>query len=121
MAVSPVVSPPSVAIPSVEARTQALGRALLRRARAYSPPPAERVQDALMTLMADDQFRSRLLRLVDVLSAPGLLENAEAVKALSREYLDRPFPHLPAPLARVLRLGLSDAVPPPVVALLVRR
>src|SRR5437879_4207499 len=110
MAMTPVAPPPAVVIPSVEARTQALGRALLRRARAYSPPPAERVQDALMTLMGDDQFRSRLLRLVDVLSAPGMLDDAEAVKALSREYLGRPFPHLPAPLTGLLRLGLSDAV-----------
>src|SRR5437762_13818383 len=107
MAMTPVAAPPAVVLPSVEARTQALGRALLRRARAYSPPPAERVQDALMTLMADDQFRSRLLRLVDVLSTPGLLEDPEAVKALSREYLDLPFPHLPAPLAGLFRLGLS--------------
>ena len=55
---------------AVEQRTQELGRALLEEAARYRPGPAERVQDWLLTrVVADERFRSRLLRYLDVLAA----------------------------------------------------
>lgn len=109
------------ALDETEARTQQLGRLLLARARAYRPSSSERLQDGLMMLMANETLRSRLLRLVDVLSAPGLLEQSATVKALAREYLDRPLPGLPSGLRALFRFGLSPMVPAPLVAWVVRR
>ena len=52
---------------TVEQRTQALGRALLNGAAEYRPGHAERIEDWLLTTArANERFRSRPLRYMDV-------------------------------------------------------
>ena len=96
----------------VEARTQQLGHALLAAADRYRPGPAERVQDWLLThAVADDRFRSRLLRYLDVLASLDHDQSGAEAKRLAAEYFGADFPELPRPLRWFLRIARDERLP----------
>ncbi|MDA1145326.1 MAG: proline dehydrogenase family protein, partial [Chloroflexi bacterium] len=102
--------------PRVEARTQELGRALLAAAGDYHPGVAERIEDWLLThAVADEAFRSRLLRYMDVLASLDYDSGGSEAKRLAREYFGDDFPDLPRPLQWLLRVARNDHLPAPVV------
>ena len=106
----------------VEARTQQLGRALLAAAERYRPGPAERVQDWLLThAVADDRFRSRLLRYLDVLASVDYDSSGAEAKRLAHEYFGDEFPELPRALRWFLRIARNDLVPARIVGESARR
>lgn len=101
---------------AIEARTQALGHALLDAAERYSPGLAERIEDWLLTrAVADDHFRTRLLRYLDVLSALDPTRGGDEAKRLAQEYFDDEFPGLPRPLRWLIRIGRDEHLPAVVV------
>jgi RHH-type proline utilization regulon transcriptional repressor/proline dehydrogenase/delta 1-pyrroline-5-carboxylate dehydrogenase len=107
---------------AIEARTQALGRALLAEAARYRPGAAERVEDWLLTrAVADERFRSRLLRYMDVLAAFEHDEGGVEAKRLAREYFGDEFPDLPPALRWLLRIARDERLPAPVVGESARR
>jgi len=100
----------------IEARTQALGQALLDAAERYRPGLAERIEDWLLTrAVADDHFRTRLLRYLDVLSALDPARGGDEAKRLAQEYFDDDFPGLPRPLRWLIRIGRDEHLPAAVV------
>lgn len=100
----------------VEARTQELGRALLDAAGEYRPGVAERIEDWLLThAVADEAFRSRLLRYMDVLASLDYDHGGSEAKRLAREYFGDDFPDLPRPLRWLLRVARNEHLPAPVV------
>ena len=100
----------------VEARTQELGRALLAAAGEYRPGVAERIEDWLLThAVADETFRSRLLRYMDVLASLDYDSSGSEAKRLAREYFGDEFPDLPRPLRWLLRVARNEHLPAPVV------
>ena len=106
----------------VEARTQQLGRALLAAAERYRPGPAERVQDWLLThAVADDRFRNRLLRYLDVLASVDYDSSGAEAKRLAHEYFGDEFPELPRALRWFLRIARNDLVPARIVGESARR
>ena len=107
---------------AVEQRTQELGRALLEEAARFRPGPAERVQDWLLThAVADDRFRSRLLRYLDVLAALDYDEGGREAKRLAQEYFGDRFPELPRVLRWLLRVARNELIPAPLVGETARR
>ena len=97
---------------AVEARTQELGQALLAAAEQYRPGPAERVQDWLLThAVADDRFRSRLLRYLDVLASLDHDSSGAEAKRLAAEYFGADFPELPRALRWFLRIARNELLP----------
>lgn len=113
------MTPPPAGSPSpadIEARTQALGRALLDAAAEYRSGPAERIEDWLLThAVADHRFRSRLLRYMDVLAALDHDAGGQEAQRLAREYFGDSFPELPFALRWLLRLARDERVPAPLV------
>ena len=96
----------------VEERTQQLGRALLDEAARYRPGPAERVQDWLLGLTAaNERFRGRLLRYLDVLASVDHDSSGAEAKRLAAEYFGDEFPELPRGLRWLLRLARNERVP----------
>ncbi len=96
----------------VEERTQQLGRSLLDEAARYRPGPAERVQDWLLGLTAaNERFRGRLLRYLDVLASLDHDSSGAEAKRLAAEYFGDEFPELPRGLRWLLRLARNDHVP----------
>ncbi len=107
---------------AIESRTQEIGNRLLDAAEAYRPGPAERMQDWLLThAVADDRFRGRLLRYMDVLAALDYDESGHQAKRLANEYFSGGFPDLPFALRWLLRLARNEAVPARVVGQSARR
>ncbi|MFA7248002.1 MAG: proline dehydrogenase family protein [Dehalococcoidia bacterium] len=101
---------------AIEARTQVLGRALIDRAAQYRPAAGERIEDWLLThAVADDRFRSRLLRYMDVLASLDYDAGGAEAKRLAREYFAGDFPALPRPLRWLLRVARDEHLPAPVV------
>ncbi len=106
----------------VEERTQELGRALLAAAARYRPGPGERLEDWLLThAVADERFRGRALRYLDVLAALDFDRGGRRARALAVEYLGAPFPGLPGGLRAALRLATDPRLPAPLVGALARR
>ena len=106
----------------LEARTQAIGLELIEAASAYRPGPSERMQDWLLThAVADDRFRSRLLRYMDVLAALDYDASGREAKRLAREYFGDSFPDLPVALRWLLRVARNDQLPSRVVGESARR
>ena len=96
----------------VEERTQQLGRELLAEAGRYRPGPAERVQDWLLGLTAaNERFRGRLLRYLDVLASVDYHSSGAEAKRLAAEYFGDEFPELPRGLRWLLRLARDEHVP----------
>ena len=96
----------------VEERTQQLGRELLAEAGRYRPGPAERVQDWLLGLTAaNERFRGRLLRYLDVLASVDYDSSGAEAKRLAAEYFGDEFPELPRGLRWLLRLARDEHVP----------
>ncbi len=96
----------------VEERTQQLGRELLGRADRYRPGAAERVQDWLLGLTAaNERFRGRLLRYLDVLASADHDSSGSEAKRLAAEYFGDEFPELPRGLRWLLRLARDERVP----------
>ena len=96
----------------VEERTQQLGRELLDEAGRYRPGPAERVQDWLLGLTAaNERFRGRLLRYLDVLASVDHDSSGAEAKRLAAEYFGDEFPELPRGLRWLLRLARDERVP----------
>jgi RHH-type proline utilization regulon transcriptional repressor/proline dehydrogenase/delta 1-pyrroline-5-carboxylate dehydrogenase len=90
----------------VEARTQAIGRDLLDRARAAQPTvvsPEWWAQQANEWATHDDELKVRLFRLVDCMP---MLDDPAALDRHIREYLDD---ELLARMPTVIRLGLEAA------------
>ena len=90
----------------IEARTQAIGRELLDRARAAAPSvvsPAWWAGQANEWLTHDDDLKVRLFRLVDCMP---MLDDPAALDRHIREYVDD---EVLARLPPVLRLGLEAA------------
>ena len=111
-----------MAAADVEFRTQEIGRRLLEASDAYRPGPAERVQDWLLThAVADDRFRGRLLRYMDVLAALDYDSGGHEAKRLAHEYFGDAFPDLPFALRWLLRLARNEALPARVVGESARR
>ena len=105
-----------MATADVESRTQEIGGRLLEASAAYRPGPAERVQDWLLThAVADDRFRGRLLRYMDVLAALDYDSGGHEAKRLAHEYFGDAFPDLPFALRWLLRLARNEALPARVV------
>ena len=101
---------------AIEQRTQQLGRALLASAARVRPSPAERIQDWLLTrAVADERFRGRLLRYIDVLAALDFDDSGREAKRLAQEYFGDRFPDLPRPLRWLLRVARSEYIPAPLV------
>ncbi|MCY4455990.1 MAG: proline dehydrogenase family protein [Chloroflexi bacterium] len=96
----------------IEERTQQLGRELLAEAGRYRPGPAERVQDWLLGLTAaNERFRGRLLRYLDVLASVDHDSSGAEAKRLAAEYFGDEFPELPRGLRWLLRLARDERVP----------
>ena len=96
----------------IEERTQQLGRELLAEAGRYRPGPAERVQDWLLGLTAaNERFRGRLLRYLDVLASLDYDSSGAEAKRLAAEYFGDEFPDLPRGLRWLLRLARDEHVP----------
>lgn len=111
-------TPPS----SVETRTQAIGAALLAASAAYRPVVAERIEDWLLTrAVADDRFRTRLLRYMDVLASLDHDRGGGEAKRLAQEYFGDDFPGLPRALRWLLRIGRDEHLPAPLVGETARR
>jgi RHH-type proline utilization regulon transcriptional repressor/proline dehydrogenase/delta 1-pyrroline-5-carboxylate dehydrogenase len=107
---------------AIEAGTQLLGRALLDAAADYRPGPAERIEDWLLThAVADDRFRSRLLRYMDVLAALDHDTGGQEAQRLAHEYFGDSFPELPFALRWLLRLARDERVPAALVGASARR
>ncbi|MGE0135076.1 MAG: proline dehydrogenase family protein [Dehalococcoidia bacterium] len=102
--------------PAVEARVQEIGRALIERAERYRPGLAERIEDWLLTnAVADERFRTQLLRYMDVLASLDHDRHGHEAKRLAGEYFGDDFPQLPRPLRWLLRVGRDERLPAPVV------
>ncbi|MGE0228232.1 MAG: proline dehydrogenase family protein [Dehalococcoidia bacterium] len=102
--------------PAVEARAQEIGRALIERAERYRPRLAERIEDWLLTnAVADERFRTQLLRYMDVLASLDHDRHGHEAKRLAGEYFGDDFPQLPRPLRWLLRVGRDEHLPAPVV------
>ncbi|MSQ36427.1 MAG: aldehyde dehydrogenase family protein [Dehalococcoidia bacterium] len=115
-------APPPADPAAVEARTQQLGRELLAAAARYRPGPAERVEDWLLThAVAEERFRGRLLRYMDVLAALDHDAGGHEAKRLAREYFGDAFPDLPFALRWLLRVARDPLLPAPVVGVTARR
>ena len=100
----------------VEARTLELGRALLNAAGDYRPGVAERIEDWLLThAVANEVFRGRLLRYMDVLASLDYDTSGSEAKRLAREYFGDEFPDLPRPLRWLMRVARDERVPAAVV------
>ncbi len=96
----------------VEDRTRELGLALLAEAARYRPGPAERIQDWLLGLTAaNERFRARLLRYLDVLASVDHDTSGLEAKRLAAEYFGDDFPELPRGLRWLLRLARDEHVP----------
>ncbi len=96
----------------IEERTQQLGRELLAEAGRYRPGAAERVQDWLLGLTAaNERFRGRLLRYLDVLASVDHDSSGAEAKRLAAEYFGDEFPELPRGLRWLLRLARDERVP----------
>ncbi|MEE8421401.1 MAG: proline dehydrogenase family protein [Dehalococcoidia bacterium] len=107
---------------AVEERTQELGRALLEVATRYRGGPAERIEDWLLTrALANDRFRARLLRYMDVLAALDFDSSGREAKRLAREYFGDEFPELPRALRWLLRIARDEHLPAAVVGETARR
>ena len=107
---------------SVEQRTQALGRALLDAADRYRPGAVERIEDWLLTsAIADERFRGRLLRYMDVLASLDYDSGGREAKRLAREYFGDAFPELPRGLRWLLRVARDERLPAPLVGETARR
>ena len=105
-----------------EQRAQALGRELLDAAGRYRPGAAERIEDWLLTrVMADERFRSRLLRYMDVLASLDYDSGGREAKRLAREYFGDRFPELPRALQWLLRIARDERLPAPLVGETARR
>jgi RHH-type proline utilization regulon transcriptional repressor/proline dehydrogenase/delta 1-pyrroline-5-carboxylate dehydrogenase len=116
LARSPLERTPMPHSERVEARTQELGRALLSASGEYRPGVAERIEDWLLThAVADEAFRSRLLRYMDVLASLDYDSSGSEAKRLAREYFGDEFPDLPRPLRWLLRVARNEHLPAPVV------
>ncbi|TAK78062.1 MAG: hypothetical protein EPO16_04345, partial [Dehalococcoidia bacterium] len=108
--------------PEIEARTQAIGRALLAEMDRYRPRVDEQVEDWLLShAVADERFRTRLLRFLDVLAAFNGPGTADEVQELFHEYFADDFPGIPRPLRWLMRLARNEQVPASVVAEASRR
>ena len=106
----------------VEARVQTLGRALLEAAGRYRPGPAERIEDWLLsTVVADERFRGRLLRYMDVLASLDYDAGGREAKRLAGEYFGDSFPALPRALRWLLRIARDERLPAPLVGETARR
>ncbi|MDP6606268.1 MAG: proline dehydrogenase family protein [Dehalococcoidia bacterium] len=106
----------------VEERTQELGRALIETTAGYRGGPAERIEDWLLTeAMADDRFRGRLLRYMDVLASLDFDSSGREAKRLVNEYFGDEFPELPRGLRWLLRIARDDHLPAAVVGETARR
>ncbi len=106
----------------VEARTQELGRALLDGAEEYRPGVSERIEDWLLThAVADERFRVRLLRYMDVLASLDHDRGGDEAKRLAQEYFGDDFPSLPRPLRWLLRVARDEHLPAPLVGETARR
>ncbi len=107
----------------IEARTQELGRALLDAAEDYRPGPAERIEDWLLTTaVADERFRSRLLRYMDVLASLDFDASGAEAKRLAQEYFGTTdFPGLPRGLRWLLRIARDEHLPARLVGESARR
>src|SRR6478672_8815400 len=106
----------------IEARTQAIGRDLAARIRAYRPAPADAAGDKAMVLLAaTPAFRSHLLRFIDALAGLDGDRSGRRTAGLLREYLAGDFPNLPATLAPLVPLATSKIWPAPLVAAVARR
>src|SRR5215208_2052848 len=109
--------PTRVAPDTVEARTQALGRALFRRVRAYRSSLVEAVGDRSMQLLAGDpRFRARLLRFIDALAGLDGDRTGVRVRRLLHEYLDADFRRVPLWLRLAIPVLRSERWPAPLVA-----
>ena len=105
-----------------EQRAQALGRELLDAASRYRPGAAERIEDWLLTrVVADERFRSRLLRYMDVLASLDYDSGGREAKRLAREYFGDRFPELPRALQWLLRIARDERLPAPLVGETARR
>ncbi|MCA9856867.1 MAG: hypothetical protein KC458_06270, partial [Dehalococcoidia bacterium] len=81
---------------AVEDRTRAIGEELLADLERYRPRAAERMQDWLLTdALADDAFRGRMLRFIDVFATVETTGDAEELHRLLREYFPPGLPHVP--------------------------
>ena len=101
---------------AVERRTQGIGGALLAAAATYRPGAAERVEDWLLTnVVADERFRGRLLRYLDVLASLDYDEGGREAKRLAGEYFGGAFPGVPAPLRWLIRVARDEHLPAPVL------
>lgn len=106
----------------IEARTQAIGRALLEEMDRYRPRVDEQVEDWLLShAVADERFRTRLLQFLDVLAAFNGPGTADEVQDLFHEYFADDFPGIPRPLRWLVRLARNEQVPASVVAQASRR
>ena len=87
-------------------RFHRMARRLLAAAEDYRPGPTERVEDWLLTnAVADDRFRGRLLRYMDVLAS---LDRDRDAKRLAQEYFGDDFPALPFPLRWLIRIARDE-------------
>ena len=108
--------------PEIEARTQTIGRALLHEMEQHRPRVDEQIEDWLLTYaVADERFRTRLLRFLDVLAAFDAPGTADEVQELFHEYFADDFPGIPRPLRWLVRLARNEQVPAAVVAQASRR
>ncbi len=107
---------------AIEQRTQQLGRALLDSASGYRPGAAERISDWLLTrVMADERFRVRILRYLDVLASLDYDSGGREAKRLAREYFGDEFPELPRALRWLLRVARDERLPAAIVGETARR
>ena len=108
---------------AIETRAQELGRALLDAAEDYRPGPAERIEDWLLTTaVADERFRSRLLRYMDVLASLDFDASGAEAKRLAQEYFGATdFPGLPRALRWLLRIARDEHLPARLVGESARR
>src|SRR5262245_43884829 len=98
---------------ALEMRTRELGRELLAKAACCRASLSERAQDAFLTrALADASFRTRLLRLLDVLASAAPDLDGPEVAALVAEHLAGPLPPGPAWLRAALRTARHPALPP---------
>ncbi len=108
--------------PTVESRTQQIGRAMHAAARTYRPSAEERVQDWLiLQLSRDPRLQSRMLRFIDALAALEFDRKGSYVKELFREYFKVSFPESPFLLQAALRFASSNIIPAPLIAASTRK
>ncbi|MCA9846810.1 MAG: proline dehydrogenase family protein, partial [Dehalococcoidia bacterium] len=97
---------------AVEERTRAIGEELLADLERYRPRAAERMQDWLLTdALADDAFRGRMLRFIDVFATVETTGDAEELHRLLREYFPPGLPHVPRALRWLLRIARDPLLP----------